>query len=214
MQDQARALGDPTRYGIFRYIADANRPVDVAEVTAWLGFNHNAIRQHLAKLVASDLVIEAKALRNGPGRPRLVYSIHPAADSRWLAGGPYERLAIMLTEIIRSGDTALEVGRRVGRRRRLVHSVVTDPVGVLATQMAAHGFEPLVSTSKGETRIVLRNCPFAAAAMADPDTVCNLHLGIALGLAETLGTITIDELRPTDPRRANCVLTCHTSVPV
>ena len=27
LQEQARALGDPTRHGVFRYIADADRPV-------------------------------------------------------------------------------------------------------------------------------------------------------------------------------------------
>ena len=51
LQEQARALGDPTRHGIFRYVADAARPVDIAELTEHFGVNHNAIRQHLAKLV-------------------------------------------------------------------------------------------------------------------------------------------------------------------
>ena len=51
LQLQARALGDPTRHELFRYIADAGRPVDVAELTKHLGLHHNAIRQHLAKLV-------------------------------------------------------------------------------------------------------------------------------------------------------------------
>jgi DNA-binding transcriptional ArsR family regulator len=43
-QAEARALGDPTRYRIFRYIADARRPVGVAELTDLLGLNHNAVR--------------------------------------------------------------------------------------------------------------------------------------------------------------------------
>jgi DNA-binding transcriptional ArsR family regulator len=48
LQQQARALGDPTRHAIFRYIVDAGDAVDVAELTGQFGFNHNAIRQHLA----------------------------------------------------------------------------------------------------------------------------------------------------------------------
>ena len=51
LQTQARALGDPTRHELFRYIVDAGRPVDVVELTEHLGLHHNAIRQHLAKLV-------------------------------------------------------------------------------------------------------------------------------------------------------------------
>ena len=31
LQEQARALGDPTRHGIFRYVADADRPVGSRE---------------------------------------------------------------------------------------------------------------------------------------------------------------------------------------
>ena len=34
LQEQAKALGDPTRHRIFRYVADADRPIDVAELTA------------------------------------------------------------------------------------------------------------------------------------------------------------------------------------
>jgi DNA-binding transcriptional ArsR family regulator len=33
LQQQARALGDPTRHEVFRYLADASGPVDVAELT-------------------------------------------------------------------------------------------------------------------------------------------------------------------------------------
>ena len=50
LQLQARALGDPTRHSIFRYVVDSATLVDVAELTEHMGLNHNAIRQHLAKL--------------------------------------------------------------------------------------------------------------------------------------------------------------------
>ena len=32
LQTEARALGDPTRHGIFRHLVDAARPVDIAEL--------------------------------------------------------------------------------------------------------------------------------------------------------------------------------------
>ncbi len=47
LQRQAKALGDPTRHRLFRYIAEAQAPVTVAELTSFAGLNHNAIRQHL-----------------------------------------------------------------------------------------------------------------------------------------------------------------------
>lgn len=127
LQQQARALGDPTRHGIFRYIADAERPVGVAELTTWFGLNHNAIRQHLAKLLDAGLVVETTVPNGGPGRPRLLYEIDPAAESRWGVLGPYERLSLLLTEIISTGDTPQEVGRRAARNTWHQPPTLTTP---------------------------------------------------------------------------------------
>jgi predicted ArsR family transcriptional regulator len=136
LQKQARALGDPTRHRIFRYVMDAERSVDVMELTDHFGLNHNAIRQHLAKLIEAELVTEATAARGGrPGRPRLCYTLAPTAGSRWGATGPYERLSLMLSEVIRSGKSPVEVGRNTGRRR-LRRANDDDPVGSLVAEMA------------------------------------------------------------------------------
>ena len=210
LQEQARALGDPTRHEIFRYIADSGRPVDVAELTAHLGLNHNAIRQHLAKLVKADLVTEDHAPITGRGRPRLNYSLHPAAESRWGVTGPYERLSLLLAEMIRTGDSAVEVGRRSVRPPRLGTAEEDDPIGVVVDAMAQQGFDPVVRERGNRVEVVLRTCPFATTALADPDTVCSLHLGIAEGVAELAGgRVVVDELVPHDPRRANCRLRLH-----
>ena len=58
LQRQARSLGDPTRHRIFRHIAEARHPIDVTALTALLGLNHNAVRQHLAVLEDAELAIE------------------------------------------------------------------------------------------------------------------------------------------------------------
>jgi predicted ArsR family transcriptional regulator len=208
LQEQARALGDPTRHGIFRYVADAGTAVDVAELTEHFGLNHNAIRQHLAKLVEAELVTEELAASAGRGRPRLNYRVDPGADSRWGVTGPYERLSLLLSEIVKTGDSPVEVGRRAGRRQRLGADVEDDPIVVVVEAMERQGFDPAVRKTRGErVEVVLRSCPFTTTALADPDTVCGLHLGIAQGVAElTGGRIAVDELVPRDPRRANCRL--------
>ncbi|MGZ4706857.1 MAG: helix-turn-helix transcriptional regulator [Acidimicrobiales bacterium] len=209
MQLQARALGDPTRHDIFQHVVAAEGPVGVAELTAHFGLNHNAIRQHLAKLVSAELLVEETAPSSGRGRPRLQYLVDPRAESRWGVQGPYERLSLWLAEMVRTGDTAVDVGRRVGRRRRLGATDSDDPLAELMHQMASHGFEPVVRQSGAKADITLRACPFPTTALADPDTVCELHLGIAYGIADNLGGLVIDELVPNDPRRANCHLRCH-----
>jgi predicted ArsR family transcriptional regulator len=77
LQRQARALGDPTRYRIFRYVAEATEPVSVAEITAHVDLHHNGVRQHLAKLCDAGLLLE-ETVRGGPGRPSLRYRLGPA----------------------------------------------------------------------------------------------------------------------------------------
>jgi predicted ArsR family transcriptional regulator len=209
LQLQARALGDPTRHELFRYIADAERPVDVAELTEHLGLHHNAIRQHLAKLVEAGLVAEATAPPVGRGRPRLCYTLDASTESRWGVTGPYERLTLLLTEIIRSGDSPVEVGRRAGRQTRAGVSDDADPVAGLVEAMARHGFEPTAKRRGNQVDIVLGACPFETTALVDPDTVCGLHLGLAFGAADSLGGLVVDELIPRDPRRGTCRLRCH-----
>lgn len=211
LQEQARALGDPTRHAIFRYIADAARPVDIAELTDHLGLNHNAIRQHLAKLVPAGLVTEDHAPTSGRGRPRLVYRLDPAADSRWGVTGPYERLSVLLAEILRTGDSAVEVGQRSVRPQHLGVIADDDPVAFVVDAMDRQGFDPVVRNARGNrVDVVLRNCPFESAVLADPDTVCDLHLGIAEGLTALTGErLVVDELITHDPRRAHCRLRMH-----
>lgn len=207
LQEQARALGDPTRHRIFRYIVDADRAVDVAELTEHFGLNHNAVRQHLAKLTAADLLVSGTVPSKGRGRPRLCYRVAPAVEARWGVESPYERLSTLLVEMLRSGEAAEEVGRRAGVRSD--PDAAADPIETLVEEMARHGFDPVVTREGDEVEVTLRSCPFASAAVRDPGTVCGIHLGIARGVADLVGGMVVDELVPHDPRRAGCRLRVH-----
>jgi predicted ArsR family transcriptional regulator len=204
LQEQARALGDPTRHGIFRYLAHADRPVDIAELNEHFPFNHNAIRQHLAKLASAQLVVESTVRGSGRGRPRLVYEVNAAYRGLWGTTGPYERLSRLLVEIIRTGLEPEEVGRRSSDQFR-VSAPSGDAVADIATAMARQGFDPEVCAARGGSEIVLHNCPFAGAALADRQTVCALHLGIADGLAQDT-PVTVTELVAYNPNKAGCRL--------
>ena len=210
LQQQAKALGDPTRHGIFRYLVDASDRVDVAEITARFGLNHNAIRQHLVKLVDARLVIRTTAWASGPGRPRLLYEVDPAADARWGAGGPYQRLCLLLVEMLNTGDTAVDVGRRAGRDLDLrVPSGDLDVIDRLGDATARGGFDPKLTRREDRIEFVLATCPFADIAAADPDTICALHLGLAHGLADQLDGVSVAELERRNPKRGGCRLRFH-----
>lgn len=204
LQEQARALGDPTRHAIFQRVAAAKRPIGIAELNEAFALNHNAIRQHLTKLVAAGLVVEATAAPTGRGRPRLVYEIDRSIEGQWGTTGPYERLSRLLVEVIRTGLAPEEVGRRAADQFR-VPSPSGDVVADMSAAMARQGFDPEVRVVRGGAEVVLHHCPFVSSAVADRQTVCSLHLGIAEGLADGTRGI-ISELVANDPRKADCRL--------
>jgi hypothetical protein len=53
----------------------------------------------------------------------------------------------------------------------------------------------------------LHRCPLADVADVHPETVCELHLGLAEGLAEGLGGLTVERLAIKKAHRAGCRLT-------
>jgi predicted ArsR family transcriptional regulator len=206
IQLEARALGDPTRYRLFRYIVDADRPVGVAELTEYVGLNHNAVRQHLAVLKEADLVVEEVENRDVAGRPRLLYHLHPEAAGKWATSGPYAWLAGLLSRALKNHLSPRKVGRQAGLERGRRHSEQGDSVEALEHELIENGFRPTRSERGRQVAFVLGRCPFEEVAADDPDTVCQLHLGLAEGLAESLGGVTVDRLTAREPHRAGCRL--------
>jgi hypothetical protein len=131
-----------------------------------------------------------------------VYEVNPAVEGQWGTSGPYERLSRLLVEILRTGLGAEDVGRRAADLFR-VPSPSGDVVADMSAAMARQWFEPDVRTVRGGAEVVLRTCPFATVALADRETICGLHLGIAEGLVEDSDAM-MTELVAYDPRTANC----------
>lgn len=206
VQIEARALGDPTRHGIFRYIVDADRPVSVAELTDYVRLNHNAVRQHLAVLKEAGLVVEEVESRETPGRPRLLYRLAPEVAGNWGTPGAYAWLASLLSDALRRGLDSRQIGREEGHKRAAELSGSGDPVDLLEDEMARRGFRPDRSERGRRVEFVLGRCPFADVASEDPGTVCQLHLGLAEGLTEGLGAITVARLVEKNAKRGGCRL--------
>jgi predicted ArsR family transcriptional regulator len=206
MQIEARALGDPTRYRIFRYIVDAQRPVSVAELTNYVQLNHNAVRQHLAVLKDASLVVEDLESRETPGRPRLLYRLALEAAGTWGTPGAYAWLAGLLSDALRRKLDPRQVGCQEGHKRAAELSDGGDPVDLLEDEMKRRGFRPVRSERGRRIQFVLGRCPFADVASEDPGTICQLHLGLAEGLIEGLGGLNLERLVEKNPRRGGCRL--------
>lgn len=225
MQRQAKALGEPSRFRLFRHIVESEEPVVVAELTELLGFHHNAIRQHLAVLVEAGLVAETSERRTTPGRPRKCYAARlDALNSFGPFAGSYQRLADLLLDLATGSDEPYQVGRRAeadhgtgtaaepgpGRHadpdnhafadnHELPDSDV-DPVPQLLDQLTVGGFQP----SRAEDTIILGHCPFADVAARSPGVICELHRGLLDGHLDRCGSELQADLRPRDPHQAGC----------
>jgi predicted ArsR family transcriptional regulator len=209
VQAQAKALGDPTRFRIFRHIFEAARPVSVAELTSYTQLNHNAVRQHLDVLSSAGLVASSIEDRTRPGRPRLLYEVTPETAGLWGTQSPYEQLAVALAEALRSGSSPEEVGRRVGLARvaAIAHRTpVTDAFGVVENEMARAGFRPVRRSRSRGLELVLQRCPFESAAAINAGAVCQLHRGLAGGIAQGTGKLELEDLVPKNPHKAGCRL--------
>ncbi|MGH9108384.1 MAG: helix-turn-helix transcriptional regulator [Acidimicrobiales bacterium] len=207
VQREARALGDRTRHRVFRYIADAPDPVGVAELTDFVGLNHNAVRQHLAVLKDAELVVESVEERSRPGRPRLLYRLHPEVAGRWGTTSAYAWLAGLLSDAVRRKQDPRQVGRQDGHRRAAeIGGGGGDRLDLLEDEMTRRGFRPTRVDRGRRVDFVLGRCPFEDVAGSDPGTVCQLHLGLAEGLTEGLGGLRVERLVAKDPHRAGCRL--------
>lgn len=207
LQRQARALGDPTRHAIFRHVAGAAEPVRVAELAKHVGLNHTAVRQHLAKLCDAGLVVENQAPRSGAGRPALQYALSPEAAGAWDTLGAYSQLAVMLAEVVSSGRSPREVGLDAGRRATSPPAERADSVDELHAEMTRRGFNARRAGGTSSVELVMQRCAFQIVALAAPEVVCQLHLGLAEGIVDALGgSVEVAGLVAENPKQANCRL--------
>lgn len=208
LQRQARALGNPTRFAIFEHVARVRSPVRVAALVERFGLNHNAVRQHLAKLCEAHLLVEEFAARSGPGRPALQYRLAPEAAGTWGTPSPYEELASLLLQMAAEGLSAREVGRRAGRQAAAAADVDrVTPLDRLVREMDRRGLGPRSVPGSSGVDVVLDSCPLPYAAATHREIVCDIHRGLAEGFLEELGTdLEVSGLRMGTPGVAACTL--------
>jgi predicted ArsR family transcriptional regulator len=204
-QDQARALGDPTRHALFAAVIEADEPVPVVDLARVVGLDANAVRPQLGRLVAAGLLEELVDPVRRRGRPRHLYRPGPVASEVASAGGgPYRLLTELILQARVDGRGLDEVGRARGRELGRDATGHADPVGVLEQELARQGFAPQRTPVDAEgATLVLHHCPYAAALAVDAEAVCALHRGLCRGFAEAVGLCQVD-LVPADPTGAGC----------
>lgn len=180
-----KALGDDTRYRIYTWLRDVDRPCSVADIAVQFGLHANTVRPHLEHLRDAGLVRFDATPQGGVGRPQHRYTAVAAQIDLPRVDEAYEVLARMLASLccrMRVGtDLAVAAGRDLGRE--LADTSTSDPVDVLDLTMTRLGFEP-ATEGNGST---FTRCPFRELATEYPDLVCGLHRGLCEGVLDTAG---------------------------
>ena len=196
-----RAVADPTRLAVLRAIQAADAPLGVQALADRVGVHANAVRQHLAHLRDAGLVLEETFRTGGLGRPRLVYRADPDSAGSLAGWNPYETLSRLLVQVA-TGRDPVEVGAEHGRRLADA-APERDPVDVLDAVARRHGFDPTVEPAPGGVDLVLGRCPFAASVTPDR-LVCDLHRGMAEGIAARRGGAVVVSLAAAPPHEGGC----------
>lgn len=193
----AAALIDPVRRALYDYVRRQDHPVTREQAADATSISRSLAAFHLDKLVDTGLLhAHTQAEPDQPrGRGRAPKVYQPADDGLTLTipERHYELIAAILADAVAEepADSA-EAARRVAyvRGRRRGHDLTTQPAtGSQPLNAAAHalaglGFEPDLDRPD---RLTLRNCPFHALAVNQPDLVCGLNHAFIRGLLDGLG---------------------------
>ncbi len=223
-----RALGEPTRFAIVQYLHTADRAARVDELAQAMSVHHNAIRAHLNVLMEVGIVERERAAGLARGRPAWVHRLTPEASAVWRGSAPQEELALMLLDVLTTKRSPREVGRERGAElaAAVADELAADQPGdagpgdavsgdagpggrarrVLEVITRDLGFAPRTDPAAPHV-ILLRHCPFAAAASQAREIICGLHLGVAEGVCRATGdALSVAALHVADPHVGPCRL--------
>ena len=189
-----KALGDDTRFAIYRELGLSPAPRSAGELAERLGLHPNTVRPHLDRMRDAGLVEVETVHRGTVGRPQLRYSLAPGAPGLGLDPPAHTLLAGLLAALAEGqgadGTDAAGLGRRWGQRAVARRQSGQGCLAALMAELDRLGFDPVESPAGGggpRVRIDFLHCPFRELAEAYPELVCNLHRGIVEGVVSVTG---------------------------
>ena len=213
-----KALGDETRYAMYRELAASTAPLSAQELAERLGLH----AEHRAPA-------PRPAPRGRPGRRRGRSTAAPSAGPSTSTSSPPARPALgfdppahaLLAGLLGRAGRARRRrrrrrrrhGRALGRRGRPPHPDPQLPAARSRPSSTGSASSPRSSrgdgTAEGAARIEFLHCPFRELAEAYPELVCNLHRGLCEGVVDAVGGGSVEEFATLyDPEP------CHVTVSV
>ncbi|HEV7864275.1 MAG TPA: helix-turn-helix domain-containing protein [Acidimicrobiia bacterium] len=192
-----KALGDDTRFAIYKELGRSPAPCSAAELAERLTLHPNTVRPHLDRMREAGLVEVEPIHRGTVGRPQLRYSLAPGAPGLGLDPPAHTLLAGLLAALAEQlggdGLDAANLGRRWGNDANGRRPSGRGCLTALVAELDRLGFDPVESelggggTESRRVRVDFLHCPFRELAEAYPELVCNLHRGIVEGVVVNSG---------------------------
>lgn len=191
----SRALGDSTRFAIYRHITSSETPTTVKELVDAFGLHHSAIRIHLHKLQETGLITCRKLDRGGMvGRPQLAFVPSTKALSITLPPRNYRFLAEMALDLACADEMTPELADRFGVAwgRRYIRERVganrrelplPEAIAELCGQLDYLGGTMRYTSLNGDGfALEEHNCLFSDLAIERRPFVCLLHQAAVKGM--------------------------------
>jgi predicted ArsR family transcriptional regulator len=172
-----------SRRAIVEALREAAEPLTVEELAEHTGLHANTARHHLDVLAAANLIERTAAAPSGRGRPKILYSVAPAALA------PFSDLSEFLQRALDGGNedvVAVEAARRwlaAVPQAGLVDSA-DGAVAAAVESLEAVGFTAR-SDAIGDT-IVVTDCPYASLISEHP-MICTVHAELVSGVLARTG---------------------------
>ena len=180
-----------TRQDILRYLREKGA-ADVNELAGALGLSPVTIHYHI-NVLQRDGLLESKAVRQGVGRPRNVFTLRDSAYEKFPQG--YHRLSDRLLEILKSRMTETDIQalfERIGEDIATEHAMnlqgkpLEQKIDTLIVLLGEEGFMSRLDKVGTDDFVLTQiNCPYQYVATRHPE-VCELDLQLmntALGTA-------------------------------
>ena len=169
------ALASPVRQHVLDVLNEAADAPTVQQLAAALHLHVTTLRFHLDQLEQAGLVVRETRHANRRGRPGVHFRA-VGLDADRARDRMIDALAEALADDVAHRSESVAAGRRWAER---VSAPTGSPAEAITDSFARLGFDP----EPADDTIRLRACPFREAARRHPEVVCQVHLGLAQGLA-------------------------------
>ncbi len=190
----------------------------IRELEDLLEITTTAVREHLTHLEARGMV-GTRLVRQGPGRPKLVYSLRPRAHE--IFPKEYGKLVIMLLRELASHQDAQQlqvllgaVGTQMAKeyQARIGDGAIEERLKRLYAEIAERGIpidmQPQIGAA--ETHMQLYACPYHDVAREHP-AICEMERGM---FEQVLGKRIHLEGTIREGKRNCCFVVDHTNTTV